>query len=61
MMFGGQKIHLKKTLYNNWVLSAMSTQNTFDNYSINNNLNNLELILPKMLKTPALKQKLACL
>ena len=52
MMFGGQKIHLKKTLYNNWVLSAMSTQNTFDNYSINNNLNNLELILPKMLKTP---------
>ena len=44
-----------------WALSTLSTQYTFDNYSINNNLNNLELILPKMLKTPGWKQKLGCL
>ena len=33
-------------------LSTLSTQYTFENYSINNNLKNLELILPKILKTP---------
>ena len=44
-----------------WAFITLSTWYTFNNYSINNNLNNLELIFPKMLKTLGWKQKLGCL
>ena len=54
MMFGGQKIHLNKNQYNNWVLSTQHTEyliyirQLFDKQQLKQS----ELIFPKMLKTP---------
>ena len=61
MMFGEQKIHLKKVKIITWysVQSTLNTQHTFDKQlKISSALNNFALILQKNVKNSKLKSEI---